>query len=250
MCIAILLKAGNRIKKSHLSESFLSNPDGCGYAFCSNQKVIIRKPFFSFDKFYKLFSIDHKLHGKHSDFMIHFRITTSGVNDKTNTHPHRICENLVSCHNGILEGLGNKDHSDTVQFMNLLSSHNIGLNPATELLLDSYFMANHSKAIFLSPNKTFIAGASLGHWNTKKTIWYSNDSYLQSIHYNWGKKTKKDIIVTDYSKDNFLDDSFCPYCYSELSDSCYENNECSNCKVTLHKDYDHRNDYLLRCCGL
>ena len=53
MCIAINSPKGTTPKKESLRESFESNPHGAGFAFVDDGKIIIKKGFMSFDKFFK-----------------------------------------------------------------------------------------------------------------------------------------------------------------------------------------------------
>jgi len=89
--------------------SFLNNSDGEGFISLSGKKVL---------------STDRSrgkiiYSGKPSYFLAtHQRIATSGKND-ANIHPHPT-ENLILLHNGIFSGKGDKDESDTRQYLRLL----------------------------------------------------------------------------------------------------------------------------------
>lgn len=56
MCIIIAKKKDNRLpSKEELIYSFSHNPDGAGFMYTDNNKVIIDKGYMNFDSFYKRF---------------------------------------------------------------------------------------------------------------------------------------------------------------------------------------------------
>ena len=116
MCLLISQKNSTPIKKEYLENADCSNPDGMGYAYADGGKITVQK-FRDFEKFYKQYSRDVKQYGKMSDFILHFRFSTHGVNTGLfNVHPFRVSERLVFAHNGVLDVEKHKKKSDTQVF--------------------------------------------------------------------------------------------------------------------------------------
>jgi predicted glutamine amidotransferase len=234
MCIAIL-NTTNTINKETLQQCWKSNPDGAGMIYISKGQLVTFKEMTNFDKFYKEYSKQRKAN-KGSNFVLHFRIATSGKIDKTNCHPFNINKNLAFVHNGMIsiEQLNN-NVSDTYTFNELI----LKKLPATFLnnhaildLIEAYI--GHSKLVFLdSENNPCILNEDLGHWDIEDN-WYSNNSYQCSY-----TKTKviKDKNYNSYQFDaNYYNDSY----DHETCDSCdyhkatysteYACNLCWDCK--------------------
>ena len=90
MCIIIAKEIGKNLpNKSLLKKCWEKNKDGAGIMFNHNNKIIIKKGFMSFEKFYKEFlNIDEIYNLKEKGLVIHFRISTSGLVDEGNCHPY------------------------------------------------------------------------------------------------------------------------------------------------------------------
>jgi len=224
MCIAINSPKGTSPTKNALENSFDYNPDGAGYCFANDGKLIIRKGFFDFDSFLKSYQNDN-IQGFNK--LIHFRISTSGKVNKLNCHPFLITENVAMIHNGIIPNFGNKVENDTLQYIKLVlkpiikeGGVKVLLNPSIQnLIIDSI---GHSKLAFLDNNgNSYIINENFGH--RFNSIWYSNDSYLDcdSIdNYNYGFKIDSSNPYTDPALT-------CQQCFNDLVNDEYE--LCDSC---------------------
>lgn len=163
------------------------NSDGAGYAFVGKRgKVHFKKGFMTLEELLAdLEPQREKL--KHKYFAIHFRIGTSGKNDKHTTHPFPIStefgqlrklegeEDAVLFHNGVL-GAG--------KILNDLSSDTQDFVAATAPLFRKY---NKSVA-----RDKFIAGATTG---SRLLVLYRNGRV--KAYGNW-KKDGDLLVSNDY----------------------------------------------------
>lgn len=243
MCIAIL-NTKNTLTKETLSQCWKSNPDGGGMIYISKGQLITFKEMTNFDKFYKEYAKQRKAN-KGSNFVLHFRIATSGKIDKTNCHPFNINKNLAFVHNGMIsiEQLNN-NVSDTYTFNELI----LKKLPSTFLnnhaildLIEAYI--GHSKLVFLdNDNNPSILNEHLGHWDELDN-WYSNNSY--QCTYTKVKAKAKDYsynYYNDYNKGqtyydglNYADTDMCTNCdhYSATYSNEYSCYLCYDCKRQL-----------------
>ena len=138
MCIIVVKKENISFpKKDILKNCFENNPDGAGYMLAVNNKVIIKKGFDTFNKFWKSLSKTRKTYGDSLPYIMHFRISTQAHGRMDCTHPFPLSSNMgdlraldTTCnigiaHNGIISltssyGYGyNKTitYSDTMEFI-------------------------------------------------------------------------------------------------------------------------------------
>jgi len=110
MCIIAIKPQGKQMFDDNtIKTMFINNPDGAGYMFYDkdSKKVCIKKGFMTCK------GLLDSLHSKDftdTNVILHFRIGTSGLNDKLNCHPYplyQINDTKCSCelgmaHNGIL----------------------------------------------------------------------------------------------------------------------------------------------------
>ncbi|MCD7740503.1 MAG: hypothetical protein LUH11_04055 [Candidatus Gastranaerophilales bacterium] len=207
MCIAIVKPQGTTISDKYLENCFENNNDGAGIAYSKDGKLFIIKGIFDEAKFIKIVRNAEKL--AQGDMLIHCRISTSGLTDKNNCHPHIVNNNLVMIHNGILniEVPKNSIVSDTVIFienyLKYLKKDFVKDNAIMKLI--ETFIGKSNKFAFLNNNgESFICNKDAGI--IENGIWYSNDSFS----YNF--------------LDFYLDDSFETYQYFKdmISDLDYE----------------------------
>ena len=189
MCIVIVKTEKTDIPKEQLKESFDNNRDGSGYLFAMNGNLTIKKVFFVFNDFYDNYSRDMERFNNPVS-IIHFRITTHGITNKTNCHPFLINDGIGFAHNGMIDFVDDhKKKSDTLMFKNeilsILPDGFIFNNSIMKLIEESI---GTSKLAFLDNNGNYrIANEGLGHWNKDNTIWYSNKSYceVRTPKYAW-----------------------------------------------------------------
>ena len=189
MCIVIVKTEKTDIPKEQLKESFDNNRDGSGYLFAMNGNLTIKKGFFVVNDFYDNYSRDMERFNNPVS-IIHFRITTHGITNKTNCHPFLINDGIGFAHNGMIDFVDDhKKKSDTLMFKNeilsILPDGFIFNNSIMKLIEESI---GTSKLAFLDNNGNYrIANEGLGHWNKDNTIWYSNKSYceVRTPKYAW-----------------------------------------------------------------
>jgi len=196
MCIAIYKPEEKIIPYNTLKECYDSNPDGAGFMYAQNKKLHIEKGFFSYDSFYQAYQ-------KHEtkQAVIHFRIKTHGKIDTTNCHPFAINNAIGFVHNGIINGFGDTNHSDTIGFNNAILQPlvhkwgNLALfqDPIINLIEGRI---GFSKLVFLDRHGNHkIMNEGKGVWDDG--VWYSNNSYKPYVA---PVTTWKD---TDYSYGNW-----------------------------------------------
>ena len=259
MCLLVLQKENTRLTEEQLKNSDDANPDGIGYSFVKDERLIVRK-FRKFSKFLKGYDRDISRYGHQSPFLLHFRLATHGVNIGTeNVHPFKVSNNLIFGHNGVISDVSNDAKlSDTQMFNNeiLKKLPNDFLENTAQIKLISEFIGS-SKLVFLNSGKQFsIINEDLGHWNDEKTIWFSNNGYCQAKYYSYGgygnyggsaylwkdrkNNTPLSVAKTKYGwEDTFgTDDGLtspnCDWCGMESGDL-------EKCDVTdfyNHEDYD------------
>jgi hypothetical protein len=176
MCIAIYKPQDKILSQATLKECYDSNPDGAGFMYAQNKKLHIEKGFFSYDSFYKAYK-EHE----HKQAVIHFRIKTHGKIDTTNCHPFAVNNAIGFVHNGIINGFGDTNHSDTIGFNNAILQPlvhkwgNLALfqDPIIDLIEGRI---GYSKLVFLDRHGNHkIMNEGKGVWDDG--VWYSNNSY-------------------------------------------------------------------------
>lgn len=100
MCIACALPKGTKISQKEFENCWDNNPDGGGYVYLGEDGKFYVFKHMEYEPFRKAFEFDHKKHGEHSPFMLHFRIKSQGVVDLSNVHPFKVNEDVFMMHNG------------------------------------------------------------------------------------------------------------------------------------------------------
>jgi predicted glutamine amidotransferase len=178
MCIAILNSPNNLLPKSYVKNSFESNPDGTGFIWVEDGKLMTYKLLTNGYK--KPWQIYRKIRERvpNSYIVLHFRIATSGKVDITNCHPFTVNESLAFVHNGIISGLGGLHQSDTYEFnqkyLQKLPTQ-FTENEAIMSLIGTSI--GHSKLVFLDEtNRPLIVNEDMGHYDENGN-WFSNSTY-------------------------------------------------------------------------
>lgn len=213
MCILIVKQAGSVIDDVTLENSYDANPDGWGFSYVdlSDNKLIVKKAVSSFSSFLKHYRKAEE-NNPDSNFLIHFRIATSGGIKKVNCHPFKLNEDIVFAHNGIFSNIYKSelqgDENDTRAFGRLIlgplyeQDRYFYINPVTERLVEGFIESRNKVAILDVDNSFHIFNESAGEW--KEGIWYSNTSYKWSRK-NWknnysGRSQGNALIKTPESK--------------------------------------------------
>lgn len=235
MCILIIKPRGVMTPSEEtLKTCFTRNPDGAGFSYNKNGKIIIKKGYMDFESFKKAVSRIPV----NSSALIHCRITTSGGTKKGLTHPYPLdndYKNMMKtsntlepmyenktyavAHNGIFSGYGHHELvNDTCEFIaNLLKplqdmSGDIlqdQLDPVVNRLVDS------SRLAILD---NFGNWKKYGNgWIEVDGIFYSNSTYKEYTYTaqqqswrnydygyyntNWKNKEGKPCTYSEWLKD-------------------------------------------------
>lgn len=195
MCVIVYQPRGKSILRSRLKNCFENNPDGAGYMFSRDTKLIIRKGYFSFKKLWQAYRRD-LVQNPDSPFVLHFRFATHGKVNKTNCHPFQVGQ-VGIVHNGILSDMPpDTEVSDTAMFCKtVLAKLPSGwlYSRAQRVLLEAYSQKHHSKFVFMDQKgNVWIVNEQNGIWCDE--IWYSNSSYADLTwkqylkNYDWSAK--------------------------------------------------------------
>lgn len=194
MCVIAFSPKGTDIPTvNQLRSMWNHNPDGAGYAYVNKKgKVVYRKGFMTFDSLMKELEAPERF--KNTNFAVHFRIGTSGENDKATCHPFPLSTTFgelrktegetdsVLFHNGVLSdgGLASPLASDTQDFV-------IAMAPLLQKFNRSktrdYFigeLTTGNRLLILYKNNAF---KMFGEWEKDGDIWVSNLSYKHD--YTW-----------------------------------------------------------------
>lgn len=182
MCIAILSPKGTQLSEETLQICWLNNYNGAGFSYNDDNGVLHTvKEMKDFDKFYSKYeAIRAKF--PNSTMLIHFRISTHGVINRTNCHPFKVNKDLAFIHNGVIREVeDDKKYSDTNMFNRTILRKIPGLDikmlrsKGMKKLMGEFI--DYSKLVFMdSDNNYAIINEDKGHWG-EDGIWYSNDSY-------------------------------------------------------------------------
>ncbi len=179
MCIIVVKPAGKTVATPILENCFANNGDGAGYMFPCEGKILIRKGFFTFPEFLASWEKTRNTLGDGVPVVFHFRISTSGTLDKTNTHPHRIARDLAFVHNGILFSVDKKSRvSDTIIYRDRYLAGLVGgdlKNKGIFRLIANHIERNNKFVFMNGAGKYVICNESAGVWDNG--LWYSNTTY-------------------------------------------------------------------------
>lgn len=204
MCVIVAkYKKCNLPTINELKNCFDSNPDGAGFMYTHNNKVIIDKGYMTWKNFEKRYN---KLCRKFDNFkdkslIMHFRIGTSSGNTPQNTHPYPIYTNTreqdlhkkyVKCdlgvvHNGIIRDytphIKNPTTNDTQEFiLKYLTPLYANYKDfyKNKYILNGLVDITNSKLCFLD-NKDNIYWC--GDYVEHNGVIYSNNSYIDWSYY-------------------------------------------------------------------
>ena len=180
MCIAVYKPAGKQIFKRILKNCWNFNDDGAGFMWSHDGFLHYEKGYFSFRSFYRNYRRTENEYPE-SDFVLHFRIATSGGSGVADCHPFWIKNGVAMVHNGIFTNwsFANTKESDTALFCkSVLAKLPKGFlfNKAILELIEQYCKQELSKLIIMDGDGTIrIINEKAGIWD--KGIWFSNGSY-------------------------------------------------------------------------
>lgn len=265
MCIVVYKpKNKNMPSADILRECFNRNPDGAGYMFPEDNKVIIKKGYMHFKSLYKDLIQDYLRLGKKTPFVIHFRIQTQGGINQALTHPFALSKNMNDlrelysecdfgvAHNGIISltstsaystyydtrtrqyvrDYNKPDYSDTMKFitdyLSLIIREQDWYKDDDKLSLIEKLAGYTNKFAVMdwSGHTTLI-----GNFIEDNGIYYSNSTYQPIIRYS--QQHPYDYDYDKYYNEETGEYDFplneCPcalYGDYEMCDYCGNFNEC------------------------
>ena len=194
MCVIAFSPKGTDIpSEQQIRQMWQHNPDGAGYAYVNKKgKVVYRKGFMTLAELMADLEVPERF--KNTNFALHFRIGTSGKNDKATCHPFPVSNNFgdlrktegdadsVLFHNGILSkgGIVSPLASDTQDFVVAMSPlfKKYNKSKARDFFIEE--LIEGSKLLVLYKNNAF---KMFGKWEKDGDIWVSNLNYKYS--YSW-----------------------------------------------------------------
>jgi hypothetical protein len=178
MCIAIL-NTTQPLALDVLNNSWENNNQGAGLLYNLNGVLTTFKTYDKqkfIDEYYNVRAMIS------TKIVLHFRIATSGHEKYTNLHPFLTNDNLGFVHNGIIQGLGNQQHSDTYQFNEMLKKYEHDFLNCKQTIESIEKFIGSSKLLFLDSNDNHtIVNESFGLWDNGD--WFSNDSYKYNLDF-------------------------------------------------------------------
>lgn len=233
MCIIMVKPKGVKLPdKKTFKTCFERNPDGCGYMYVDNGKVIIKKGFMGYNNMYKQIK---RLGDR--NIVVHFRIGTSGKNDQKTCHPYPISRevsdlqagyletNIGVVHNGIISEYNGKDKilNDTQLYIQDRMCMLQDLNSefyANDDVLNFLYKDTYTKFVFLDANdELYYSGSFI---NETDGMIYSNTTY-------------KSYCVSDYK--------YTPYSYDYDEDVYVKNSNLTTYKASIDDVLDDE-DYV------
>jgi len=239
MCVIIYKPKKAYITRETLSECWDENPDGGGFMYSKNNVLQVHKGFMSFRKFYKQYRKCEN--DNDSNFVIHFRIATSGLIDSNNSHPFYVNKSLGFVHNGILNCVDvpeKSNRSDTAIFNETVLKKlpkTFLKQKAYHIMLESIARQQCSKFAFMDNKGTcYIFNECAGVW--QDGIWFSNQRHKWDSVFPSKKTEKTTTVIIENEK---WIECYCCGDFYPVSECVGFGNDliCSVCANECEKDY-------------
>lgn len=261
MCIICIKKHDKPFPSDKtLRICFENNPDGAGFMYIKDDKVVINKGYMKFKHLLKGLT-DAKLLDNQT-VIYHFRIATSGGETAKQCHPFPLSgkdKDLMSlsietdigfAHNGILDIVKpTKTLSDTMVFIKKILSgksvrdHVFNMKSSVFKLIRT--VSEGSRLVFLN-HKHFVY---TGSWTTDKEtgLLFSNSTYENTHWYSYKAQGKNisyydtNYITNDIPEDeDFIE---CPRCmedfsYDKVNGYCYACKYCDGDELNIDYEVD------------
>lgn len=162
------------MSEDRLRSCFSSNPDGAGFAYVRKGKVEISKGHMKFEDFWRYYTRAVRRNPR-SNFLIHFRIGTSGTKGEANTHPFEV-PNGCLIHNGIMFDPdtveGNKSDTNVLckEVSSYLDTKEKWIKAKTAV--GEAIGRGNKFCLLFDDNDYVIVNEQEGNWEAG--VWYSN----------------------------------------------------------------------------
>lgn len=160
-----------------LSNGFDNNSHGAGFVYAHQNKLHVKKGFFTFDKFLKAYK-----EMPDAPCLIHFRLATGGKLNAENCHPFNVTDKLAFAHNGVFFNIASCDkYSDTYHFNELLIKPIFAKNPAAifttaaKVLIEEFIGRGNKLAFINHKGQITLMHEHAGE--IEDDTWFSNGSY-------------------------------------------------------------------------
>lgn len=241
MCVIATKQKGVKISLKTMEDMFEANPHGAGFAIVEKGITEISKGYFSVQD---MFNDVNNLQDE--SLVLHFRIATHGELSSEMTHPFIVDKNVknstkimhvtekpVLFHNGIIQGYGDKEVSDTCDFVTGTLAHLDTLEKMTRVLS----LVGGSKFVLINKGKIY----RIGNFEKYKGLYVSNDYFIKEYTHEV-KLSKRKISDNDYGwseYDTLLAES--GYCHEKerdmLDSGGYFKTSIKNTSKTISKKY-------------
>lgn len=196
MCIIVSKEKGVKLPNRDVLETcWNNNSDGAGISYVKDGSVYIKKGFMTFTAFSDaLDRICAEIDVESTPMVLHFRITTHGGTKPENCHPFPISENAgllrkIECrsdvavaHNGIIYGMGDKNLSDTMEYIVTQMSY---FHMSDRRFYDNKHLMKAIENAIGASKMAFLAKDGniryIGNFVTVDGVKYSNDSYMPRL---------------------------------------------------------------------
>ena len=234
MCIAILKTKEGILTDDMLKESFKSNGNGAGIAYCKDGHLYIKKGIFSAEQLIELVREAEK--ECDGNILIHCRIGTSGLKDANNTHPFVVIntptEAVCLAHNGILDIDVPKDSkiNDTQifiqEYLSTLNRDMLMNHEGIGKMIGELIGSSNKFVLMDNYNNYRIINEDSGHW--KDGVWFSNYSYQKSnwfgySHYDSRYNYYNQTMYGDFSSEDEYDTNYRLRGYGKYAQTISEN---------------------------
>ncbi len=202
MCIAVYKPQNVRMPSiDTLKTCFKNNPDGAGYMFPCNDKVLIKKGFMTFEDFYRNLSDDIDMYGDYIPYVLHFRISTQAGVRADCCHPFPLSKDMENLRRLVISSNYGVAHNGIISMTSSGFSKTITYSDTMEFIRDYLSLLIKSRDWYKDKDKKtlierMISGSRLaimdskghceliGDWITDDGIYYSNSSYMDCRHSN------------------------------------------------------------------
>jgi hypothetical protein len=177
------IPAGEDLTRATLLDMWTQNPDGGGFMYNHNGRVVVKKGFAMFLPMYAEYK-KHKDEHPDANFIVHFRISTGGKKDYLNCHPHIVDKNWAFAHNGILGAYSKhdqKDKSDTVWFNEEVMKKMPKDWEYNDWIVDQLgdFIGYNKLAFLRGDGEVLLINEQKGVWRDK--VWMSNANHERTV---------------------------------------------------------------------
>ena len=244
MCVIIYVPKESTITVEELTNAWITNPDGAGYAIQKDGKVVFKRGFMKFSEFSEEVL---PLIGNYN-LLLHFRISTSKSVNEVQTHPYKKgnvkitegeTDRPVICMNGIISK--QKEYKNCNDTMSYIIDHEEAFSNINQDVLNIIETATGAKWAVMKPDEVLLSQSFI----EEDGRFYSNQNHLYTYSYYYydyggGLKKKdtlkvKDMVQNENLRKELINDwNLYNDVYDFISFNCSYGGEC-DCTKCLRK---------------